>query len=455
MTEPMLDFAVSPPANETLPERVKLCVLGGGAAGISIARHLRGRGCDEIAVLEKEPRVGGKCHSVLIDGRPHDLGAVLGLPGDCDELLALSKSLGLETCWMPPQQRVFLRDGLARRPLASKTCDPRLWFEAVKYLFLHRFTWGCVSAAALHRVPRELCAPWQQVAERRRLRRFSAASLHARTGFGYGFDESTPALYMINNLRSRNVINSVRCNFVLWKSGMQAIWSAAAQTVPVWTGVRVKRIVRKNEVVLDLETAQGEQTLRAERLVIACNPKNLLNELDADSEERLLYQQIRNVDYRSYALRVADWETGVASTGYFSENMCSSEIGRPLGWMKRYPDQDVGVFYAFGAADISDSDVLEKIQADLSRLGGSISEVCNSKQWDYFPHVGSAALERGFYEKLASRQGERRTYLTGELLSFSSLPRVLQNAGVVAARVAEDLKRTQRAFSMRYPPQEL
>ena len=51
----------------------RVCVLGGGATGLAIARALKDAGHAPV-VLESQADVGGKCQSVTIDGRVYDLG---------------------------------------------------------------------------------------------------------------------------------------------------------------------------------------------------------------------------------------------------------------------------------------------------------------------------------------------------------------------------------------------
>ena len=47
----------------------KICIIGGGPAGLSAAVHLEKNGYTDYAILEKEDHVGGKCHSPYHDGK--------------------------------------------------------------------------------------------------------------------------------------------------------------------------------------------------------------------------------------------------------------------------------------------------------------------------------------------------------------------------------------------------
>ena len=54
--------------------KTKIAILGGGVAGIMLARKLAERGLFEIDLIEKESRLGGLHHSVEIDGLHYDIG---------------------------------------------------------------------------------------------------------------------------------------------------------------------------------------------------------------------------------------------------------------------------------------------------------------------------------------------------------------------------------------------
>jgi hypothetical protein len=69
--------------------------------------------------------------------------------------------------------------------------------------------------------------------------------------------------------------------------------------------------------------------------------------------------------------------------------------------------------------------------ADLQRLGARLDRVLAVRRWHYFPHVSTADMAAGFYEKLEAMQGRRRTCYCGEIMSFSTLE--------CSARYARDL----------------
>lgn len=83
--------------SDNLPKNQRIAVLGAGATGITIARRLNELGYTAVTVLEREKRVGGKCFTIDVDNRPHDIGASMGAPYDYDHMTDLTARLGIET----------------------------------------------------------------------------------------------------------------------------------------------------------------------------------------------------------------------------------------------------------------------------------------------------------------------------------------------------------------------
>ncbi len=52
------------------PERkTRIGIIGAGAAGLTAAHYLKKQGYENITLLEKEGRIGGKCDSLTYEGK--------------------------------------------------------------------------------------------------------------------------------------------------------------------------------------------------------------------------------------------------------------------------------------------------------------------------------------------------------------------------------------------------
>jgi predicted NAD/FAD-binding protein len=401
-------------------------IVGAGAAGLSLAHRLRALGYRAVTVLEQSSRVGGKCCTVHHDGRSFELGAGALSPA-YKHVRALAREVGLRLT--PEVSGVYhdldrgtmcrLIPGAARRDLA------RLTFELPRYvatLFGTRRLWR----PGFDGLPADLAQPFEAWA---RARDYAAVTEIVRpwfTGFGYGYLHEIPAAYVLKYMTVCGLPL-----FELLEGGYQGLWERVARPLDVRCGVEVRRVTRDGTGI-DVETSDG--TLRFDRLVLACPLDRALEFLDASPEERRLFGQIRYVDYRVVGALV----DGPLTHRYaFANTLDPERRGDPMFWYRRWPDHPLQTFYSVGGPDLSDADILARVERSIARLGARLGKVVESVRWSYFPHVGADAMAAGYYSSLEALQGTRRTYYAGELLCFPTVETVTAYSFDLARRFFE------------------
>lgn len=63
-----------------MDKNARICIIGGGPAGLSAAMYLEKKGYENYMVMEKTNRVGGKCWSPEYKDRNYEMGAIMGVP---------------------------------------------------------------------------------------------------------------------------------------------------------------------------------------------------------------------------------------------------------------------------------------------------------------------------------------------------------------------------------------
>ncbi len=414
--------------------RTSIAILGAGASGLTLARTLADFGYTNVVVFEREREVGGKSCTVDIDGRPHDLGATMGVPIDYRHVVGFSREAGIETTRFPVEEHFSLATGRAVA-LNRWREMPRVLAETAKYLALHA-EWRGADGSGLHHAD-ELCAPWRDVVARHGLTTASTRTLCYRTGYGYGFDDEVPAVMHANLLRPQTLLGLAIGSPFMWRGGTQPIWTQLARRLPVEvrTATAVTHISRDGRGAVVHSRGRAE---RFDRIAITCDPEQMLGVLDASPAERSWFSQVRTYPYATVACEVEGLAAGRASVGYLDENMCRERAGHPMAWVKRYADQDIYVFHLFAPATLPDAEVHRRIGGDVARLGGRLVGVRAQRRWRFFPHFTSAFMQRGGLVDIDRWQGQHATYLVGEALSFATMARVTEHAIASAHRIARE-----------------
>ena len=63
-----------------MDKNIRICIVGGGPAGLSAGMYLEQKGYENYTILERLDRVGGKCWSPIYNGRRYEMGAIMGVP---------------------------------------------------------------------------------------------------------------------------------------------------------------------------------------------------------------------------------------------------------------------------------------------------------------------------------------------------------------------------------------
>ena len=115
----------------------RIVIVGAGAAGICTAWYLKQAGFNRVKVLEKSPRLGGKCRSITVDGQSFDLGANY-VTSAYTRVRELAAHVGATMYTEKPGHAINAKTGHVRSILAEvlkHTTLPTLAVQAVRYLW--------------------------------------------------------------------------------------------------------------------------------------------------------------------------------------------------------------------------------------------------------------------------------------------------------------------------------
>jgi hypothetical protein len=403
----------------------RICILGAGPSGLTVARALRQRGYRRITVLERNSRLGGKCWTVEHEGRTYELGAG-GLTLGYRHVRSLLAETGLGVAAVSDHAFIDLESRRVRRlPVPLPSALRALGGEGVRFaraLWRHRG----IGRPGFADVSAELCAPFDRWCREHRVETIGEMIRPWTTGFGYGFHDDVAAAYVLKYLSVWGMLFDVR------EHGYGELWrrvAAALTGVDIRLGTTVSAITRGHDGVR-VTTDRGE--LAFDVLVLACPLDDALPALDASTVEQELFSRIRYCDY--YAVGVVTDGLPQQRCIYFPKHLWPERIGLPMFAYQRWPRVGgLSFFYGF-AGDSDDDTARAAVCATVERLGGKVRAIPLATRWRFFPHVGAADMAAGYYARLESLQGARATYYCGELLAFSCVETVVAYARALVAR---------------------
>lgn len=398
-------------------------IVGAGTSGLTAAHYLAEAGYERVTLLEKRPRVGGKCESIAIDGRVYEMGAVLRGPHYA-VIRELSRRVGLAEGQGTPCH--FYTPEGARTALFPRQRLPALiWQLFAKFAWLTAGKYQRIYQPGLAGIHPDLHQNFQAFAAHHGLPELPALFQPLTTGFGYGYAEQVPAAYMLKYLNWTTILSCARGEqLVVWPDGIQTLWERLAYEHDLRLGVRIRRVTRGAKVTV--HTARDRYEF--DYLVLACPLDRALVFLDATAEEQDLFGRIQ---YYDYWVLLGEISGLPPDTGFIRANFALENQGHLMIWCRRWPQTKLYTLYALGDFQTSEEVITANIAADLRRAGAHLEEVLAVRRWRYFPHVPPADMAAGFYERLEAMQGIRRTFYCGEIMSFSTLES--------SARYARDL----------------
>jgi hypothetical protein len=398
---------------QSVSAEMRIGIIGAGVSGLAAAHYLQQAGYQRVTVLEREPRVGGKCCSVTVDGRVYEMGAVMA-HRDYTATLELMAAAGVEGGPLGPFH-YYDPDGRTLELFPWYRVPRLVWQILVPYLWDTRVRFRHINDPGLSGLPQELSQPFAQFARQHGLDSLPRAFSTPFTAFGYGWFDEIPAAYVMKyiDLHMIEALYSSARRF-MWPDGVESVWSRLAEHLDVRTGTTVRRVTRSDTVLV--ETDRGD--LEVDALLLASPLDQALEYLDASPAEERLFSAIRTYDYHVLLCRISGLPE---DSGVLPANFLERKFGHALLWARRGGDDPLCTVYALGDGTMTEEEIERTCAADFRRLGAELEEVVLTRRWRYFPHVTAEAMQAGFYDELEALQGTRHTYYAGEIMSFSTV----------------------------------
>jgi len=449
----------------------RICIIGGGPAGISAAMYLQKKGYKNYVIYERQNKVGGKCFSPKIEvngeKRSYETGAIMGAityhaVHEVEEFAGVGHDDG-------PNMRRMYRDKTGKE---IHPFEPKIDFSFSKLFSLlklkrqmkklveimetkykgydcygHRgVAQGRYSGLskglddALQTIEgenpnlKDLALPFDQFCKLNGVEEVMRIWLGPYTSFGYGYFDEIPAAYVMKYLDTTTAIEFINMRLWTWKEGTQSIYEAANKKLdhPAVLKTEVVKVERpaegeKGKIRITLKDENGERTEEFDQLIVTTPLDHFLNYADAREEEKELFSKIIHEKYVDFIAKFPE-NQGPTISGYIFDNMTYDRLGHAMVYYHRWEDQKANcpsTVYALrnhmGSEDVSYDDTIRMMCEDMKTCGFPIEERLYEQETYYCPHVSPKDYADGWYDKLDAMQGKQNTWYAGEIISFGDM----------------------------------
>ena len=379
----------------------RICIIGGGPAGLSCAMYLEKKGYTDYVIYEKLNKVGGKCYSPKIkvshngveEEKSFETGAIMGAityhaVSEMEEFGGYYHK-GPDFKEGEPNMRREFRDldGTIQHPFEPKVdfsfkklfslmklkkqmkklnhlmqtkyvgydCYGHLGVASGKYKGISKGVAGYCGATEENSFPnyiegenpnlKDLALPFSEFCKINGVEEVQRIWIAPFTSFGYGFFDEIPAALVMKYLDVTTALEFVGMKLWTWQDGTQEIY--------VHVNDKLQHPAILNTEVVKVERPEGEKirvTIRHEgvesveefdKLIVTTPLDYFKDYADATEEERELFSKIVHEKYVDY---IATFEPGKSPniSGYMVDNMVPERLGHAMVYYNRwqYLDRD-------------------------------------------------------------------------------------------------------------------
>lgn len=449
----------------------RVCIIGGGPAGISAAMYLQKKGYSDYVIYEKLNKVGGKSYSPKIEvngqERTYETGAIMGAityhaVHEVEEFAGVTHADG-------PDMRRMYRDktgkeifpfDITKDPSIKKTRDLLKLKSQMKKLVKIMNTkyagydcYGHIGVAQgrynglskeidrpLQRMQgvnpnlKDLALPFDEFCKLNGVEEVMKIWIGPYTSFGYGFFDEIPAAYVMKYLDTTTAIEFINMRLWTWKEGTQSIYEKANKKLdhPAVLNTEVVKVERPAEgqegkIKVTIRNDKGESVEEFDKLIVTTPLDWFAKYADAREEEKELFAKIIHEKYVDF-IATFEEDAGPTISGYIFDNMDFHRLGHAMVYYHRWEDLDDNcpcTVYALrnhmGSDDVPYNYTINTMVKDMKRCGFPVKDRLYEQESYYCPHVSPADYADGWYDKLDAMQGKQGTYYADEIYSFGDM----------------------------------
>ncbi|MBF9016028.1 FAD-dependent oxidoreductase [Oceanispirochaeta sp. M2] len=388
-------------------------VIGAGYSGLITAYQLQKAGYD-VTVFEKADIPGGQCHSLPAGGGIVELGCVFGTSPALEELCH-DLEVKVERNYF---YRQYLDNHGQKIPQLDETAIQKFKDEYKMLPSLLSKYDICLNTPGFYNIPEELKMNFKKWCSLHDIEVLTEIFSAYFSCYGYGELDTIPAVYVLKHLDLSSLSSLVESRKIItFPQGSSSICNALAQKLSD---------IRYNSEVLEISNADDESILiktelsseQFSRVIITTPLKSgiVSHPFFSRALDTFITNPSNTLVYRIPSAGLVD--------SFVVNNTHKDGKLRLIHVNSSNSEYQMISVYSNGYLEMKELDL--SMRESLSSMGIDSAVLTASKKWNFFPHVESAMLYKGFYEELQSRQGEKGIYLGGALSCCSSLDKITE-----------------------------
>lgn len=432
-----------------MDKKTRICIIGGGPAGLSAGMYLEKKGYENYAILEKTNRVGGKCWSPDYKGRHYEMGAIMGVPSyyavhDAEEFGGvthdgpklinhfknakgedfnpLDPKINPHIGEMQEQLRKF--GELLETKYKGYDVNGHRGVASGKYDGF-AVTPEREAVSGTNENLKDLALPFHEFCKKNGVELVENLWVGPFTSFGYGYFDEIPAAYVLKYLDFQTCTNFLKFNLWTWKDGTQSVWNALNDHLkhPAHLNCDITKVERKDGKVYVTNNGFVEEY---DKLIIT-TPLQFMDQFcDAREDEKKYFSKI---DYERYDVMGIETqaEDQPECSYYMWNNFTPDRYGHLMIYYRRWNDtlDQILTTYALrnhkGDPELPYVNVKKNVLDDLKICKTPASSIVNEWSTYYFPHIFSEDYAAGWYDDVEAMQDKYNTFYAGEIMSFGDM----------------------------------
>ncbi|KAK3751554.1 hypothetical protein QZH41_006077 [Actinostola sp. cb2023] len=447
----------------------KIAIVGAGIGGLHMAYLLKKNGYNNVVVLEKENRVGGKIMSLNHRGYPHEMGACYLTPVYDQSVIPLAKELGiaddivgnpsnLRAIWFdntntPTDLRQYALEHIYDLTGVRDPIDAVKTFidATARYSIIHRKMFGKYKYGLMNKpfpkVLKQLKKPFLTFLKENDLLALVPVMTVGHTMQGYGHLDTVSSIYgMIWNTPeflyavAVSVATGVTGVTSMFRHGFMQITDKLAEHADVRLNVNINKIERNGKGVR-IYFNKGKSVL-FDYLIWSADAREALKVIKDVTPQEEAFRRLTNTWFTTTLFDSTEhcktpkpidvWLSNVfqkRESSVWSRRISKYSLDGGNCTTPADTSTDLSsVSYQMSSQMSATARILlgKRFQNHFDGFGAKNIEVIKRQTWNYFPRFSVNDMANGMLWKVADRQGARKTWFTGVSVVFESTKNIIE-----------------------------